>query len=431
MVLANLLIFCSITLVYSSVENCKVSPSDLTKKSFPNQEPYNFSETYTIVELEQSTGARCLDGTNFKFLVSTGYGSGANKFMVGWQAASFAGAEGIEIIESAYQKSVTVYGSSRDIGDNGTTTESTIPNGYFSNSQEFNPAYYNYNKMFILYCDASLHQGYLEEPIFHQNTSLYFRGFQNTYSALEYANKNLGLINATEVILTGASGGGMSALYWTSYLETGYFKPNVKLFTFVDGGLFMDTFNDFAGCHLFRYYTQKLSNLTNSTNCPLFRNCIYNDGKNDSEYLWKCLVPQYMFHPIETPTFIMNDQYDYSQLTSLNSLVCIAQVGGAHQCNKEEKQIIVSYREYFLDVIYDIIKHKPQWGIWSRTCFEHSLAETWAWYGNFTSFNAELQVSKNAREALAHWYNDGNLKEKNYEHYIDLIDWEHNPICIF
>ncbi len=428
MFLANLLVFLLTTLVYS-IENCKLSPSDLTKKGFPTQEPYIFSEIYNIIELEESTGAKCLDGTNFKFYYTKGVGEGANKFMINWQAASFIGAEGIEIVESAYQKSFTVYGSSKDIGANGTSFNWTIPVGYFSNSEYYNPAYWNYNKFLILYCDGSLHHGYLEEPILHNKTNLYFRGSQNTLSVLEYAKKNLGLLNASEVILTGTSGGGLAALYWTTYLQNYYFKPDVKLFAFLDAGLFIDTYNEFAGCNLFRYYIQKLANLTNMTNSEVFKNCDFKKENNSDEF-WKCLMPQYMYHSINIPVFIMNDQNDYSQLTSLNSLSCIAE-GGAYSCNKTEKKIIARIREYFLDVIYDIIHEKPQWGIWARTCFEHTLAGTWAWYGNYTAFNAEMLTSRNLREALAHWYNGGELTKTNYEHYIDLIDWEHNPKCQF
>jgi len=411
-----------------AVENCSLKVSELTKKGFPTQENLNFTEIYDIIELENTTEARCLDGTNFKFFYSKGSGSGANKWMVFWQAASFCGAEGIEIVESCYQKSVTVYGSSKDIGENGTKYVSNVPSGYFSNTKEFNPKFWNYNKIYIPYCDGSLHQGYLQEPILHNDTYLYFRGYQNTYSTLHHAKKYLGMNEAFEVVLTGTSSGALALFFWVPYIRENLFDKSVRMWAIFDAGLFLDTYNDEAHCFLFRYQLRMLANLTNSTNMTLFKNCSY----NNEDTIWKCFLPQYNFENVTVPVFIMNDQDDYSQLTSLNSIECIAD-GGAHNCKADDRQKIEKIREIFLRVIFKtMIPQKPHWGFWLRTCFEHTLAGTWAWYGhNYTAFNAELYVAWNVKDSLEYWYNNGEFREMNNAYFIDFIDWEHNPECTF
>lgn len=419
------LIFLSLSLS-ASIENCTMGHiSELTIKSFPTQENMNFSELFTIIELDESTNAKCLDGSNYKFLYSPGFGSGKDKFMIYWQAASFCGAEGIDILESCYLRFSTNFGSSNNIGDNGTIYDFEIPMGYFSSSEEYNQLFYNYNKILLLYCDGSVHQGYLEEPILVNDVELYFRGFQNTNETLNYAKANLGLFNATEIIFSGTSSGGFAAIFWASHLQKGYFPDNIRLLSIIDASMMLDTYNNYYGCHLFRYYLQKLSNLTNSSNCSLFQNCQYNNPDEIS----KCLMPQYSFENLNIPTFIMNDQYDYSQLTSLNTIECIAN-GGPYSCNTTEREMITDLREIFLTYLFSkMIPEKPHWGFWIRSCFEHTLAGTWAWYGNnVTAFNAQNHISLNLKDSLSYWYNDGKtLKDDAY--FIDFIDWLHNPEC--
>ena len=408
-----------------SVENCSLKVSELTKKAFPKQENIDFTEYYDIIELENITNAKCLDGSNYKFFFTQGHGSGTNKWMVFWQAAYFCGGEGMEIMESCYQRTWNKFGTSKNDGENGTKFAITEPLGYFSNNEIYNELFWNYNKIYLRYCDGSLHQGFLKDPILHSDTYLYFRGFQNTYAALQHAINYLGMDKAIEVVLTGTSSGGMALFFWAPYIKNIFFDENVKIWAINDAGLLLDLYNDEFDCYPLRYELQKLTNLTNSTNMPLFENCIYNPDD-----IWKCLAPQYNYVNITVPVFIMQDQADYCQLTSINSIECVADGGPAH-CKDDDRAKIDKIRMFFLKVIFtDMMPKKPQWGFWLRSCFEHTLAGTWAWYGhNYTAFNAEMYVSWNLKDSLAYWYNGGKFREINKAHFIDFIDWEHNPEC--
>ena len=409
-------------------ENCTIQDSNLTKNGFPPQEFQDFVEFYNVMELHESTGAKCLDGSNYKFYWEAGHGNGSDKFVIFWQAASFCGSEGHYFKDSCLEKSPTRYGSSKELGTNNTRFRMNLPIGYFSHSQEENPLFWNYNKIYALYCDGTLFQGHLDEPMEYNNTKLYIRGRRNTMALLEWARDNLGILDASEVILTGTSGGGLSAMAWIAYLYHNFFTERTRILGIIDASLFMDTYNPRAGCHLYRYFIQNLVNFANMTNSFLYQNCKY--GNNPQE-VWKCLLPQYMFESINAPLFLMNCEHDYSQLTSLNYITCITSGDGPKNCTNEDKMEITHIRETFLKMIFDsFIPQKNYWGFWLRTCFEHTLAGTWGWYGNITAFNPELGYSLNIKDALTYWYNNGSLRwDNNHARFIDLIDWEHNPLC--
>ncbi len=406
-------------------ENCSVPFAPSATKGFPQLIPFSFNESFEVIELDNITDARCLDGTNYKFHFMKGWGSGADKFIFDWQGAAFCGADGVNILESCYNRSQGEYGSSNSWGDNNSLYPTTDSWGYFASVKDFNPIFYNWNKIFFISCDGANHQGYLKEPIYYNETVMWFRGFNNTLSTFQYMRDNYNLFNASEVILSGGSSGGLAAYPWMSYLQD-YFPSNVKLMGMPDAGFFLDTYDEEAECHLFRYLTQQLTHLVESQNNPLYKNCRF----YGTDLIWKCLIPQYMLEDINFPVFIINSQVDYEQLTNLNGVECIMENGGPTSCTKKDKQHIIKVREYILGRIFEIKEVKPQWGFWLRACFEHTYQFTWAWYGtSMNVFSAETNKQASLREAVYEWYNEGNLREKSISSYIDLVDWQHNPLC--
>ena len=423
-----LIIFFHLISSETTDENCTVPiQGDAATKDFPHTEPYTFNDTFEVIELENSTDAICLDGTGYKFYFHRGSGSGIDKFIIDWQGSAFCGADGYNILDSCYNRTLTQYGSSNSVGDNGTTIVTPNAWGYFSSLETFNPVFYNWNKVFILSCDGSNHQGYLKDPIEYNGITMWIRGFNNTLSTLEYLKEKYRLFDASEVILSGGSSGGTASYVWMSYLQN-YFPSTVKLMGVPDAGFFLDTYDKEAGCHLYRYLIKQLAVFSQSQNKTLYRSCRF----FGTDEIWKCLIPQYILRDINFPVFLINSQVDYEQLSNVGGVECIMENGGPTSCKKKDKENIVLIREYFLARIFEIKKLKPQWGFWTRTCFEHTYQFTWAFYGHTMDvFNAETQKHASLREALYEWYNGGNIREKSISSYIDLIDWEHNPFCHF
>lgn len=128
---------------------------------------------------------------------------------------------------------------------------------YFANTSEssgwylgspycpYNPDLCGWNHAFDPYCTQDLHTGQVEEPS-DKTWGLYFSGFnvfKATLDALDQAPFNLG--NATDIVLLGASAGGIGV--WTNldYLAHRYPSARVSGVT-VAGFYFYATFYDGA-----------------------------------------------------------------------------------------------------------------------------------------------------------------------------------------
>lgn len=385
------------------------------------------NETYTVIEMDPvKTGAKCLDGSNYKFLLHEGIGEGKNKFLFYFPGYAYCGNDGYDILESCYYRSFQDIGSSLAYGPNGSLSEMNSSIGYVSSDPESNPLFWNWNIFHLLYCDGTNEQGYLEEPLYYNNTPLWFRGYNNTIAAFEFARQNMSAFDAAEVILAGTSSGGISAMIWASYLRD-YFPKNVRMRGISDGGLFQDIYNKVAGCFLFRFYMQNLAFFTNNSALDLYRRCPYG---NDSETVWKCMIPEYIYDDLDVDFFLANSQYDQRQLNQLG-VVCLFK--NPLLCTPQEQKMMAHFREKHLRLALKIKNKKPSWGFWLRTCPEHTYLRSLAWYGQTMNvYNAELGNSLSLRDTLTMWLNGKHKNDTNKNvSYVDLVDWKHNPLCVY
>lgn len=99
--------------------------------------------------------------------------------------------------------------------------------GYFlSDDESTNPDFWNWNHVDVPYCSQDLHSGTVTQPS-NETWGLYFSGhlvFQAILNALE---ASAGLGQATEIILTGASAGGIGVWINVDYLAERY--PNARV----------------------------------------------------------------------------------------------------------------------------------------------------------------------------------------------------------
>jgi len=378
--------------------------------------PIKMNESFLIMELDPSTDAKCLDGTNFKFNYSLGSGKGKNKFMIEFLGGAFCGMDdGNEFLASCLDRSEIYLGTSKFLGPNGSELIIDYPLGYFSNIKMYNPKFYNWNKLGINYCDGSNHQGFVREPYDMNGTKLWFRGYNNTMGVFEWARKHLGLFDAEEIIIAGESAGGQAIYFWSTYFQD-YFPKKIKLRAIAEAGFFLDAYNIYQRCNLFRYFIKESAYYSRSNETDLFRKCSYRGSNED----WKCLIPQYVAKDIEIPMFIINSQNDYESLRSQMAIVCVA--NGSETCSEHDKAIIRSYRMEFLNRMLEIKKEKKNWGFWLRSCIEHIYWKNWAWYTDeMLVLNAETNKLGALKDTLHRWY-DGETSESHS--FIDLDEWE-------
>ena len=408
--------FCILKSIKASGEDtCNDKMIDITISPPPFVFYLNETENWILYEMDNKTGAKCLDGTNYKFNFQKGKEDGLKKFMIFFPGGGYCGYDNIGFLPSCIERAKTDYGSSRFKGDNGSDYQTNYSWGYFSSNDSLNPTFSNWNKVFLSYCDGTLFQGYREEPMEFNGSQLYFRGYNNTITAFNFLKEKMGLFDAEEVILNGASSGGQAVLVWMNYIRN--FLPFwIKLKGISDGGLFIDIVNQNSQCNLFRKHMLTIANYTNSRNLIIFDDCEF---KNSSYEFYKCMIPEYVAQNIKTEMFIVNSQNDFEFMRTAYGLNCLDH--GLSSCDSTVTQKIIDFREHFLDISLNLKVKKPKWGFWLRRCLEHYYLNSAAWMGNnFTVFSVENNELKDLRGALYEWYINGTSAS-----YIDVKDWQH------
>lgn len=385
-----------------------------------------YDEPYKVFELDPSTGARCLDGTNFKILYHAGK---VNKFMIKMDGAGFCGVDGLPFLDSCVGRLSCPWGcggsatwgeDQKDIVDNSAM-------GPFSSDCNTNPDFCDWHKIRIKSCDGSNNQGHLDQPINYEGHVMYFRGYDNVYQTLEYAKQHWGLFDAEELILYGQSSGGQAVYYWSIFLES-YLPKTVKFMGIPEIGIFMDVVNVPANCHYLRSLLKNLATYTDSASSPLFQTCPWINSPD----VWKCMAPQYIFDFIDTPLFIADTLYDNAPFITQDGIYCLA-AGTPYACTADELSQMEDIRSEMLEQIHHLQHTKKFWGSWVRSCFEHGLAQCDAWYDESVKnvVNDLTGLTANYRSALRGWYqNLKNEKDNKQNWFIDGMTWQNNPRCL-
>lgn len=175
--------------------------------------------------------ARCLDGSLPAIYLHEADPKNILFYMIG---GASCGEDSLSAtLESCYQRSKTMYGSSIYWPD------TRVGQGIQSTDPAKN-IFANWTKVVMLYCDGAFHQGNTKEPYSYKDTKLYFRGAVNTRSHFQYIHNKYNLSNAERVVLSGSSAGGIATFIWAEYLQKFIGNPQVKFYSIIDSGIFLD-----------------------------------------------------------------------------------------------------------------------------------------------------------------------------------------------
>jgi len=104
---------------------------------------------------------------------------------------------------------------------------------------------------------------------------------------------NMGMNNASEVVLTGISAGGLATLNWANYLKT--LLPNTTaLYAVPDSGFFVDYPLEVTNDYRYRQWFINFMQLSNVEVPPIVTQCV-SDYPQDN---WKCMFAQYLVNYI-------------------------------------------------------------------------------------------------------------------------------------
>jgi hypothetical protein len=139
------------------------------------------------------------------------------------------------MIEYCYKRSFTNLGSSNDYP----VSQSFDVYPFLTPDSRINP-FHTWNRIFIPYCDGSVHIGSRLDPVQYKDRDLYFRGSNNTLAHFAFLNKQFGLFSATNITITGTSAGGVSSYLWSNYVYEQSANPEGVLIIPDSGTMILD-----------------------------------------------------------------------------------------------------------------------------------------------------------------------------------------------
>jgi len=271
-----------------------------------------------MTDAAKENNAVCLDGSPGAYYFLPGSGSGANKWYVHHQGGGWC-----ESLDDCLGRSKTGLGSS-----NGYPDTAGLGGGYFDTDQTQNPLMYNWNKVFMRYCDGGSFSGNNASAQEYKGTTLHWRGMHIREGIAEDLFSNRGLDKATDLVVSGCSAGGLATFLhtdqWCDALHTK--NPEAKCVGLPDSGFFLDFQSPGVKCtpdsaqssevqpllgntingdyHCGLKWTYSIQNATAGIN----KDCVAAHGATGD--VWKCMFAEHSSEHIRSPVFAMQSQYD-------------------------------------------------------------------------------------------------------------------------
>ncbi|VAH51410.1 pectin acetylesterase 7-like [Triticum dicoccoides] len=348
-------------------------------------------------------GAVCLDGSAPVYHFSPGSGSGANNWIVHMEGGGWC-----KTPEECVIRKGNFRGSSKFM-------KPLSFSGILGGSQQFNPDFYNWNRVKVRYCDGSSFTGDVEEV--DPKTNLHFRGAR-VWDAIIEDLLNKGMSKAKNAILSGCSAGGLSAI-----LHCDKFKDLLPPSAFVkcvsDAGYFIDG-TDITGNKFVRTSFKSVATLHGS-----IKNLPSSCTSRVSPEL--CFFPQHVLPTMKTPLFILNAAYDSWQIR--NILVpsaadkkkewakCKVDIKG---CSSSQLVTLQHFRDEFLSALPKP-EQSPKIGMFIDSCFAHCQSGAQdSWNADGSPSIQKMRIGK----AVGDWYFDRAVSQR-----VDC-PYPCNPSCI-
>ncbi|KAL7150576.1 hypothetical protein ABFS83_05G122400 [Erythranthe nasuta] len=340
----------------------------------------------TYVESAVAKGAVCLDGSPPAYHLDKGSDDGTNNWLIHLEGGGWC-----NNVTTCISRANGHLGSSKHMSNR------TMFFGIASNEPQFNPDFYNWNRVVVRYCDGASFTGDIEavDPA----TNLYYRGARVFVAVMEDL-LDKGMKNAKNVILTGCSAGGLaSMLHCDRFKDLLPMGTNVKCMA--DAGFFLNV-KDVSGNRRFEDFINDVVETHGSAkNLPLSCTSKMKPGL--------CFFPQQVVQEIQTPLFIVNAAYDAWQIKNVLA-PAIADPSGIwyncttdiRNCSTAQLQTLHGFRKEFLNE-FSAIGTSITRGYFINSCFAHCQTEmqiTW-----FKPNSPKLN-NKTIAKAVGDWFFD-------------------------
>ena len=303
-------------------------------------------EYIPIVELDDSYNAKCLDGSNYRFNFLEGKGEGKKKFFFYLEGGGWCGQEtlGDNFIKSCFERANSSLGSK--IGFFGSLVISRLVR-LLSSKEKYNPNFYNWNKIFVRYCDGS---SFISDRIYEQNGSkIYMYGKNNLLGVLNYLKLNNNFTDADSVILSGFSAGSFATLIYANYIDTLTTKKN-NTYIISDSGFFYDL--DEKVLKINKLVQKAYEYSTNHSDIKkLFQ--YYCDRYLIETEPWKCLSGEYFIYNINIPILSFQNVYDSWITRVINGNDCWYNKNYIQNCSKQQMEKIYKEGNLLIEKIHN------------------------------------------------------------------------------
>uniref|UniRef100_A0A3Q7HSX1 Pectin acetylesterase n=1 Tax=Solanum lycopersicum TaxID=4081 RepID=A0A3Q7HSX1_SOLLC len=325
----------------------------------------------TILQTAVAKGAVCLDGSPPAYHLDRGSGTGENNWVILIEGGGWCQ----NVAQCLMRKNGKYDGSSAKMENQ------VYFSGMLSNEQKFNPDFYNWNRVFVRYCDGGSFTGDIEA--IDPGTGLHYRGAR-IFKAIMEELLAQGMNKSENAILSGCSAGGL-----TTILHCDNFRillPNsVKVKCFSDAGYFVNI-EDISG--------------------ELFIQQFYKDVVT-----LHCFFPQNVAQQIQTPLFIINAAYDNWQVRNILAPPGTDPKGawkscGANikTCTADQLKVLQGFRLDFLKALEGLGSSSTR-GYYINSCFAHCQTQKQAtWFG----LNSPRLLNKTIAEAVGDWVLERN-----------------------
>ncbi|XBI33604.1 hypothetical protein VPH35_056907 [Triticum aestivum] len=358
----------------------------------------------TLLAGAQEKGAVCLDGTPPGYHLQRGSGTGANNWLIHLQGGGWC-----STLKDCSIRSNSDLGSSNFM-------KPILFAGILSSDQQLNPDFYNWNKVYVRYCDGGSFSGDAEGQA-PDGSTLHFRGLR-IYEAVIDEVMERGLANATQSLLTGCSAGGLATMLHCDDFSA-KFPQEVSVKCLADAGFFLDV-KDISGERTFWSVFDGVVQLQNIREV-LPKDCLATKKPKE------CFFPAELIKSIHSPMFILNSAYDSFQVRYVlipdslapgNSWSCCKH--NIRNCNSTQMEFLNGFRDAMVDAL-KVVEDKEGWGLFIDSCFTHcQTVSDISWNSPFSPRLGDKTIA----EAVGDWQCGCSERVKE-------IDCEYpcNPTC--
>ena len=374
-----------------------------------------------LTDEASKNGAYCLDGSVPDFYFRVGADNGVNKFIFYLQGGGWCAS-----LKSCAQRTGNDLGSSK--------FDSSVANiaagaPYLSSNETINPLTYNWNTVYIRYCDGSSYSSNNETILEYNSTlNLYFRGFRILNGVFNVLNKNYNLSLASDVLLTGCSAGALGVFFHADYVYDLITKikgnENFNYMSMPDAGYFMQV-NHYITMMNFNWNYGNLTMSLNQNCVNHYKKISLNKSKSssnnsssnsnsskklidetkieyisdDSDSIIQCMYAPNIAPFIQRKMFSVQSQYDSNQIANMGQ-----NADNATLINQYGQNLTKFYIERFIDT------SDNHFG-WLVSCYEHCIFSYEMWNHITIDGYTVAQAQVNA------WYNNATNQRFLFQNY--------------